>query len=125
MFVIIKDEIDSQETLFKLMRRLKMPMDKVELVCKEIDDYIKANWKQNADKNKLRMKKADIHKFIKEQTLKTQTWKLLNIWRQVYGTDAHSDELIRIFRLMNSNQYEDALLSKLHSLKYVSSVLKI
>jgi hypothetical protein len=102
-----------------------MPMDKVELVCKEIEDYIKVNWKHNADKTKLRMKKADINKFIKEQTLKTQTWKLLNIWRQVYGTDAHSDELIRIFRLMNSNQYEDALLSKLHSLKYVSSVLKI
>jgi hypothetical protein len=44
MFDAIKDAIDSQETLFKLMRRLKMPMDKVEIVCKEIADDIKKNW---------------------------------------------------------------------------------
>jgi hypothetical protein len=125
MFDAIKDAIDSQETLFKLMRRLKMPMDKVEIVCKEIADDIKKNWSNRLDQSLLKIKKKDLPKLQREYTLRIQTWKLLNIWRQLYGIEAHSDELYRVINLMNSNESEEALLNKIKTLKFYSSAIKI
>lgn len=127
MFATIKDEIDSQDTLFKLMRRLKMPMDKVEIVCNEIAESVKLNWAKRAEKDKsiARLRKKDLIKAQREFTLKIQTWKLLNIWRQLYGVEAQSDELLRVIKLMNSNEHEEALLNKLEVLKYTSNALKI
>ncbi len=125
MFDTIKDAIDSQQTLFKLMRRLKMPMDKVEIVCNEIGEDIKENWSKRLDKSELRIKRKDLPSIQRQYILKIQTWKLLNIWRQLYGIDAHTDELYRVLNLMNSNENEEALLNKVKMLKFYSSALKI
>ena len=125
MFDIIKDTIESQETLLKLMRRLKMPMDKVEIVCKEISENVLKNWSNRLDKSQLRIKKKELPKIQRAYILRIQTWKLLNIWRQLYGIEAHTDELYRVLNLMNSNESEEALLTKVKTLKYYSSAIKI
>lgn len=131
MFLIIKDNIDSLETLLKLLRRLRMPMDKVQLACKEIADNIKKNWTKIAAKEfapepgKMSLTRKELSKKMNEYILKSQTWNLLNYWRNTYTVDAQSDELMRILRLMNSNQYENDLYEKLLTLKCNSNLLRI
>jgi hypothetical protein len=87
MFLIIKDNIDSTETLLKLMRRLKMPMDKVEYVCKEISDNVAKNWEKIAlieyppEPGKLRLSRKELKKkmllrqFMIHQTYLHQSMK--------------------------------------------------
>lgn len=131
MFVLIKDNIDSIETLNKLMRRLKMPMERVEFVCKEISDSVTKNWHKiaeveyPAEPGKLRPSRREMKTKMKEYILKLQTWNLLNAWRNTFGTEAQSDEIIRIFKLMNSNQFEDQLYKKLVSFKLSSGMLRV
>ena len=131
MFLIIKDNIDSTETLLKLMRRLKMPMDKVEYVCKEISDNVAKNWEKIAlieyppEPGKLRLSRKELKKKMYIYILKLQTWNLLNAWRNTFGPDAQSEELIRIFKLMNSNKFENELYEKLVTLKFTSNMLKV
>jgi hypothetical protein len=131
MFVLIKDNIDSIETLHKLMRRLKMPMERVEYVCKEIGDSVAKNWPKIAAveypilPGKLRLTRRELKVKMAEYTLKLQTWNLLNAWRNTYGTEAQSDEIIRIFKLMNSNQFEGELYKKLVSFKLSSNMFRV
>lgn len=125
MFNIIKDEIKSKETLMKLMRRLKMPMDKVELVCKDIDEIVRNSSQNSKNKKKSKQKRAQSTRELNESILKIQTWKLLNIWRHIYGTDASTDELLRILKLMCSNEIEENILEKVNHIRNVANVLKI
>jgi hypothetical protein len=131
MFLIIKDNIDSLETLLKLMRRLKMPKDKVELVCKEIVDNVNKNWNQLVIveypfiPGQLRPNKRELLRKKHEYILKLQAWNLLNMWRNMNGENAQSDELLRIFKLMNSSNLENNLLEKLISSKNTSNMLRV
>jgi hypothetical protein len=131
MFLLIKDNIDSVETLLKLMRRLKMPMDRVEYVCREINDSVTKNWSKIAAleypivPGKIGLSRRELNRKMLEYILKLQTWNLLNAWRTTFGSDAQSDELIRIFKLMNSNQFENELYIKLQSLKLSSNLLRV
>ena len=131
MFVVIKDNIDSLDTLLKLMRRLRMPMDKVQSACKEIGESVSKNWPKIVaaeyapEPGKLSLSRKELNKRMHQHTLKIQTWNMLNSWRNTFGTDAQSDELLRIFKLMNSNQFENALYEKLLALKYSSNLFKV
>ena len=131
MFMLVKDNIDSEETLLKLMRRLKMPMDKVEYVCREIRDSVTKNWTKIAlieypqEPGKLRLSRRELRIKMEQYVLKLQSWNLLNAWRNTFGPDAQSDELIRIFKLMNSNQFENLLYQKLLTLKLSSNMLRV
>ena len=131
MFMLVKDNIDSLETLLKLMRRLKMPMDKVDYVCREIKDSVTKNWSKIAiieyppQPGKLGLSRRELRIKMEEYILKLQSWNLLNAWRSTYGADAQSDELIRIFKLMNSNQFENLLYQKLLTLKLSSNMLRV
>ncbi len=131
MFVLIKDNIESVETLYKLMRRLKMPMERVEYVCKEIGDSVAKNWPKIAAveypivPGQLRLTQRELKVKMTEYTLKLQTWNLLSAWRNTFGTEAQSDEIIRIFKLMNSNQFEAELYRKLVSFKLSSNMFRV
>ena len=131
MFMLVKDNIDSLETLLKLMRRLKMPMDKVDYVCREIKDSVTKNWNKIAlieyppEPGKLSLSRRELRIKMEQYILKLQSWNLLNAWRNTFGADAQSDELIRIFKLMNSNQYENLLYQKLLTLKLSSNMLRV
>ena len=57
--------------------------------------------------------------------LKLQTWNLLNAWRNTHGVEAQSDELLRIFKLMNSNRNENEIYNNLVTLKLTSNILRI
>ena len=131
MFTIIKDNIDSQDTLFKIMRRLKMPMDRVEYVCKDILINVSKNWTKISmtefppEPGKLRPSRKDLTKLMNQYALKLQTWNLLNAWRNVNTAEGLSDELLRIIKLMNSNDYENLIYDKLNNLKLRSNMLRI
>ncbi|CAF0737164.1 unnamed protein product [Brachionus calyciflorus] len=131
MFMIIKDNIDSLETLLKLMRRLKMPMDRVQYVCKEINDSVAKNWSKieqiefKPEPGKFRLSRKELNKKMRQYILRLQAWNLLNVWRSTYGTDAQSEELVRIFKLMSSNQYEMEIYEKLNMFKLSSSMIRI
>ena len=131
MFMIVKDNVDSLETLLKIMRRLKMPMDRVQYVCKEIQDSVAKNWSKIAlveyppEPGKLRPTKRELHRKMNEYILKLQAWNLLNAWRSTYGSDAQSDELIRILKIMNSNNLENDLYEKLVSAKLSSNMFRV
>ena len=131
MFVLIKDNIDSIETLYKLMRRLKMPMERVDYVCKEISDSVTKNWKKIAaveypiEPGKLRLSRRELKVKMKEYILKLQAWNLLNAWRNTFGTEAQSDEIVRILKLMNSNQFENELYQKLVAFKLSSNMFRV
>ena len=131
MFMIIKDNIDSLETLLKLMRRLKMPMDRVQYVCKEIKDSVMKNWSKieqiefKPEPGKFRPSRKELNKKMRQYILRLQAWNLLNAWRNTYGTDAQSEELVRIFKLMSSNQYEFEIYEKLNTFKLSSNMIRI
>lgn len=124
MFMAIKDNIESKETLLKILRRLKMPMDKVDYVCKEIQNNVTKNWKKIADiefpliPGKLSPSRKEMLKLMQKYILKLQAWNLLNAWRNTFGPDAPSDELVRILKLMNSTDNENLLYEKIFKLKY-------
>lgn len=131
MFLIIKDNIDSLETLLKLMRRLKMPMDRVQFVCQEISDSVMKNWTKieqiefKPEPGKFRLSRKELNRKMHQYILRLQTWNLLNAWRNTYGTDAQSEELVRIFKIMSSNQYEMDIYEKLNRFKLTSSMIRI
>jgi hypothetical protein len=131
MFLVVKDNINSIETLMKLMRRLKMPMDRVNYVCKEIQISVSKNWKQISaiefppEPGKLSLSQKELRIKMNQYILRLQTWNLLNAWRNMNGIEAQSDELIRIFKLMNSNEYEDEIYNKLVTLKLTSNLLRV
>ncbi len=131
MFLVIKDTIDSKETLLKILRRLKMPMDKVDYVCKEIQNNVTKNWTKIAEieypkqPGKLSLSRRELNKKMREYILKLQAWNLLNAWRNTFGPDAPSDELVRILRLMNSNDCENLLYEKVFRLKFASSMFRV
>lgn len=131
MFLVIKDCIDSKETLLKIMRRLRMPMDKVEYVCKEIHNNVTKNWPKIAEQEyppvpgKLSLTRRELAKRMHQYILGLQAWNLMNAWRNTFGPDAPSDELIRILRLMNSNEREDRLYQKVFKLKCTANMFKV
>lgn len=131
MFLIIKDNIDSLETLLKLMRRLKMPMDRVQFVCKEISDSVMKNWSKieqiefKPEPGQFRLSRKELNRKMHQYILRLQAWNLLNAWRNTYGTDAQSEELVRIFKIMSSNQYEMEIYEKLNRFKLTSSMIRI
>ena len=131
MFLIIKDNIDSLETLMKLLRRLKMPMDRCEYVCTEITNSVSKNWSKIAaveyppEPGTLGLSRKELSKKMQQYILKLQAWNLLNAWRNIYGADAHTDELIRILKLMNSNNFENDLFEKIYKLKYKSNSFRV
>jgi hypothetical protein len=133
MFLIIKDNIDSIETLLKLMRRLKMRMDRCEYVCKEISDSVMKNWSKISmleypiEPGKIRPNRNEMKKRMHEYILKLQAWNLLNAWRNnnTHGGEAQSDELIRILKLMNSNQFENELCEKLSAFKLSANMFRV
>jgi hypothetical protein len=128
---MVKDNIDSIETLMKLMRRLKMPMDRVDFVCKEIEISVSKNWKQisaiefSPQPGKLSLSQKALLKKMNQYILRLQTWNLLNAWRNMNGIEAQSDELIRVFKLMSSNECESEIYNKLLTLKLTSNVLRL
>jgi hypothetical protein len=131
MFVLIKDNIDSIDTLYKLMRRLRMPMERVDYVCREISDSVAKNWPKIAAAEypivpgQLRLTRRELKVKMAEYTLRLQTWNLLNAWRNTRGTDAQSDEIVRIFKLMNSNQFENEIYKKLVSFKLSANMFRV
>lgn len=131
MFALIKDHIDSLDTILKLMRRLRMPMDRVEYVCKEIEQSVRETWPKIAarlypiEPGKLRPNKRELNRRMQEYTLRMQTWSLLCAWRAHFGSDAQSDELLRVFKLMNSNNFENDIYEKLVAFKINSSRFKV
>lgn len=131
MFILIKDHIDSLETILKLMRRLKMPMDRVEYVCKEIEINVREMWPKISarlypiEPGKLRPSRRELNRFMHDYILKMQTWNLLCTWRAHFGADANSDEIVRVFKLMNSNQFENEIYERLVAFKLTSSRLRI
>jgi hypothetical protein len=131
MFLMLKDNINSTETLMKMMRRLKMPMDRVNYVCKEIHISVSRNWQQISsiefppEPGKLSHSQKELKRKMNQYILSLQTWNLLNAWRNMNGIEAQSDELIRIFKLMNSNDYENEIYHKLVSLKLTSNVFRV
>ena len=131
MFMVVKDSIDSIETLFKIMRRLKMPMPKVEYVCKEIQASVLKNWPKivaleyPAVPGKLSLSRKELTKRMHHYTLKLQTWNMLNAWRNSFGPEAPSDELLRILKLMNSNERENVIYEKLLKLKCTSNMFRV
>ena len=66
-----------------------------------------------------------LNKKMRQYILRLQAWNLLNVWRSTYGTDAQSEELVRIFKLMSSNQYEMEIYEKLNMFKLSSSMIRI
>jgi hypothetical protein len=131
MFLLVKDNIDSLTTLMKLMRRLKMPMDRCEYVCTEIQNSVAKNWTKIAsveyppEPGKLSMSKKESNKLMQQYILRLQAWNMMNAWRNTFGADARSDELLRILKLMNSNNYENDLYEKLYKLKYKANALRL
>ena len=131
MFLIIKDTIDSKETLLKILRRLKMPMDKVDYVCKEIANNVTKNWSKIVEteypviRGQLSPSRKELTKRMHQYILKLQAWNLMNAWRNTFGPDAPSDELVRILKLMNSNDREDRLYQKVFKLKCSSNMFKL
>ena len=113
------------------MRRLKMPMDKVEFVCKEIHASVVKNWSKIAAQEyppvpgQLSASKKELAKRMHHYILKLQAWNLMNAWRNTFGPDAPSDELVRILKLMNSNDREDKLYQKVFQLKYTANMFKV
>lgn len=131
MFMLIKDHVDSLETMIKLMRRLKMPMDRVEFVCKEIDQSVRETWPKIAarlypfEAGKLRPSRRELNRRMLDYILRMQTWSLLCAWRAHFGAEAQSDELLRVFKLMNSNNFENEIYEKLVAFKINSARFKV
>lgn len=108
-----------------------MPMDKVEYVCKEIHNSVAKNWTKIAEQEyppvpgKLSLTKRELVKRMYQYILKLQAWNLMNAWRNTFGPDAPSDELIRILKLMNSNEREDRLYQKVFKLKCTANMFRV
>lgn len=108
-----------------------MPMDRVEYVCKEIKNSVTENWPKIAsiqyppEVGKLSLSRKELLVKMNEYILRLQTWNLLNAWRNTHGSEAQSDELIRIFKLMNSNQNENDIYQKLITFKLTTSRFKV
>jgi hypothetical protein len=131
MFLLIKDNIDSLQTLMKILRRLKMPMDRCDYVCTEIRESVAKNWTKISlieyppEPGKLSMTRKESLRKMNQYILKLQAWNMLNAWRNTNGSEAHSDELLRILKLMNSNNYENDLYEKLYKLKFKSNAFRV